>query len=54
LTHNIITIETAETSKYSLLAAVQWEAQFSSAMACEISNQTSIQHKRLIRIGLHI
>jgi len=39
LAHNIITTNTIETSKNSLLAAMQWEALLSSAIAREISNQ---------------
>ena len=38
LAHNIITIDTIETLKYSLLAAMQREALSSLAIACKISN----------------
>ena len=39
LAHNIITIDTIKTAKYSLLAAMQWEALLSIPIACKISNQ---------------
>jgi len=55
LAHNIVTIDTAEVSKQSLLAAVHL-ALLSSATACKISKQklTGIQHKQCIKTGQHM
>ena len=39
LAHNIIEIDTAETSKQSLLAAMHWGTLLSSAIACKIPKQ---------------
>jgi len=42
MAHKSSKIDTADTSKKSLLAAMQWEALLCSAVACKISKQRGL------------
>jgi len=42
MAHKSSKIDTADTSKKSLLAAMQWEALLCSAVACKISKQREL------------